>query len=156
MMRAHGLTSDSLDERDLLAAVRRGADDAQQSTGVTRTVSAESQRSANPCDGANSPRVRFLCTGVLEGGGQHVGWKSRGKRGDDEGEEAEDAERMRPSCVGDCEEPDPGHEASDREPREQPWCEGGEQRARLGRPLDHALATAEVSAEHESEEQRER
>ena len=33
MMRAHGLTSDSLDERDLLAAVRRGADDAQQSTG---------------------------------------------------------------------------------------------------------------------------
>ena len=36
MMRAHGLTSDSLDERDLLAAVRRGADDAQHST-VTRT-----------------------------------------------------------------------------------------------------------------------
>src|SRR5438034_8020241 len=114
MMRAHGLTSDSLDERDLLAAVRRGADDAQQSTGVTRTVSAESQRSANPCEGANSPRVRFLCTGVLEGGGQHVGWKSRGKRGDDEGEEAEDAERMRPSCVGEGEEPEIGR-ASCRE-----------------------------------------
>ena len=31
MMRAYGLTSDSLDERDLLAAVRRGAGDAQQS-----------------------------------------------------------------------------------------------------------------------------
>jgi hypothetical protein len=44
MIRAHGLTSESLDERDLLAAVRRGADEPQQSTGVTRTVSAESQR----------------------------------------------------------------------------------------------------------------
>ena len=29
MMRAHGLTSDGLDERDLLAAVRRGANGQQ-------------------------------------------------------------------------------------------------------------------------------
>ena len=48
MMRAHRLTSDSLDEHDLAAAVRRGADGAQQSTGVTRTVSAESEGSPPP------------------------------------------------------------------------------------------------------------
>src|SRR5213595_1255725 len=132
-MRPHGLASDSLDERS-------------KNTGVTRTVCAESRHSANPCDGANSPWVSFPCIGVLEGGGQHVGWKSRGKRGDDEGEEAEDAERMRPGCVGDGEEPDPGHEASDREPRQQPRCEGGEQRARGGWLLGLALATADASA----------
>src|SRR5215216_3233499 len=105
---------------------------------------------------AAGPRVRLLCLWVLERSWQYVGWESGRKCGDDEGEEEEDAERMRPSCVGDREESDPGHEASDREPRQQPWSEGGEQRARLSRPLGHALATAEVSTEHESEEQRER
>src|SRR5437868_10760807 len=123
---------------------RRRGDGAQQS--ISRELS----------PGATSPRIRFLCTAVLEGGWQHVGWKSPGKRGDDLGEEAEDADRMRPSCIGDGEETDPGHEASDREPRQQPGCEGGEQRAHVARSLGFALVTAEVSAEHESEEQRER
>ena len=93
---------------------------------------------------------------VLDRGWQKIGRESGRKRGDNERKEAEDAERMRPSCVGDGEESDAGHETSDREPRQQPWSEGGEQRARLRRPLGHALATAEVSAEHESEQQRER
>jgi hypothetical protein len=52
---------------------------------------------------------------VLDRGWQKVGWESGRKRGDDEGEEAEDAERVRPGCGGDGEEADPGHEASDRE-----------------------------------------
>ena len=82
--------------------------------------------------------------------------ESRRERGDDEGEEAEHAECVRPGCVGDGEEPDPGDEAGDREPRQQAGCEGSEQRAPLGRLTGGALATAEVSAEHESEEQPER
>ena len=60
----------------------------------------------------------LISAAVLDRGWQKIGWESGRKRGDDEREETEDAERMRPSCVGDGEEPDPGHEASDREPRQ--------------------------------------
>ena len=48
-MRAHGLTSDGLDERDLLAAVRRGADDGQRST----RQRAETSISGAPFGGAD-------------------------------------------------------------------------------------------------------
>jgi hypothetical protein len=44
---------------------------------------------------------------VLDRGWQKVGWESGRKRGDDEGEEAEDAERVRPGYGGDGEEADP-------------------------------------------------
>ena len=69
-------------------------------------------------------RTRSLPTSVLARGWQKIGWQSGRKRGDDEGEEAEDAERVRPGCVRNGEEADSGDEARNREPRQQAGCEG--------------------------------
>jgi hypothetical protein len=111
-----------------------------------------------PCwNAASSPRVRFLSGLVLDGGRrQQIGWESRRKCDNNEGEQAEHADCVRPSCVGDGDEADPGHQTGDCKPRQEARREGSEQRARPSRLAGCAFAAAEGSAEHESEEQRER
>src|SRR5213078_5099154 len=69
---------------------------------------AGAEHSSWPALGTSS----LISAAVLEWGWQKMRWESGWERDDDEREEAEDAERMRPSCVGDGEESDSGQEAN--------------------------------------------
>jgi len=113
-------------EADVIGAdvSERMLDEARRLTDSTRVTyraaDAELLPSGSPIGEVSSLRDRIAVTAgplplhwVLDGGSQQVGWESRRKCDDDEGEKKEHADRVRPARVGDRGEADPGDQAGD-------------------------------------------
>ena len=86
-----------------------------------------------------------------------LGWSHREKADDHEGQQADHADAVRPACVRDREQSDPGDQARASRPGKQARSGGLDDRSGLVRSCDLSLpAGVEAATQNEPEQQRER